>query len=205
MRRMIIPAAGRAERFGGVRKELLPLSATPGDCALRRAVERAAPDPVVIVTRLDLIAAHARALDGLAVTYSIQQHGGDLWGAILTALDDCDGGLLLPDTVWEGYVPQQIDAPIVFGVFSTDEPQRYSVLREGKIHTKIAHPRRQQAWGCVLWQASAARLMRASAFKHYDRAFEAAMGLGYATFPISAYHDLGSFPAYQRWMAAQCK
>lgn len=200
--RVIIPAAGAASRFGGVRKELLPLSDAPGDTPLARAVARGLNlGAVTVVTSVANVAAHARALADLPVDLRVRSRGDDdLWQSILFGLGDGDGGIILADTVWEGYVPRQIDAPIVFGVFSTDEPERFSVIRAGRIYTKVAHPRRQQAWGCVLWRAEAAALWRRASFATYDAAFEAAMGLGYSTFPIQAYNDLGTFAAYRRWM-----
>src|SRR3569832_1924458 len=129
--RVIIPAAGRASRVGGVRKELLPLSDAPGDTSLRRAVERAyallGADRVVVVSTPELIAQHAYALAEYPIDYQIQQGGGDIWGAIRTGIMSNDaGGLILPDTVWSG-TPVTLDAPIAFGVFWTEATARFSV------------------------------------------------------------------------------
>lgn len=197
---IIIPAAGIASRFGGVRKELLPLSDAPGDCALRRQVWRGlAVGRVRVVTSTANAPAHAAALADMPVDLRVRSTGADdMWRTVLAGIDGA-GGLLLADTVWSGALPSAAVAPIVFGVFETDEPERYSVIRDGRIVTK-QHGPPALAWGCVLWQAETAAWWQETAFPSYDEAFEAAMDAGWATFPIRDYHDLGSFNAYRRWL-----
>lgn len=203
--RIVIPAAGVASRFGGVRKELLPLSETPGDTPLRRAVWLGLQiGAVVVVTSIANVQAHAQALADMPVDLRVRSRGDDdLWATIGTGMGSGDGGLLLPDALWHGMLPGTLRAPIVFGVFETRESERYSTIRDGRIVTKQPSSTIERAWGGVLWSASAAQLMRDGAYPTYDAAFQAAMALGYATFPITAYHDLGSFAAYREWMAAQ--
>ena len=200
--RVIIPAAGSATRFGGVRKELVQFTEAPSDTPLMRAVARGLElGRVTVVTSVANAAQHARALADLPVDLRVRSTGADdLWHSILAGLDEDDGALLLADTVWDGYIPRQLDAAIVFGVFQTDEPERFSTLRAGRIVTKQPSLRREAAWGCVLWRREAAALWRRERFDTYDAAFQAAMGLGYATFPIAGYNDLGTFAAYRRWM-----
>lgn len=203
--RVVIPAAGLATRFGGVRKELLPLSEAPGDTPLARAVAKGlALGAVTVVTSLANVHAHARALADQPVSLVVRSDGtDDLWCSIQAGMGDGDGGLILPDTVWEGHIPRTLDAAVVFGVFPTMESERYSVIRAGRIVTKQPDTRRQSAWGCVFWRREAAALWHRESFATYDAAFQAAMTLGYSTFAISAYHDFASFAAYREWIR-QC-
>ena len=68
----IVPAAGKAERFGGLLKELLPW----GDSSLLGTTVLALQvhcENVVVLTRPDKIMQHAQALDGYGVTFILQE------------------------------------------------------------------------------------------------------------------------------------
>ena len=211
-RRIIIPAAGDAVRFGGCPKELLPISET--DCALTRAVRLAQSLGGVAVVisnphkaRFHEAALKRAGLDGEIVVREKYQHK-DLWGSIERGLElDRAGGLILADTVAAigvdavTLVPQ--NRQLVFGCFQTREPGRFSILLPDRIATKEAAAPGNCAWGMVFWDAAVTNFLLGLELDHYDRAFEAAMGrFQWGMFPLEYYYDLGTFAAYRDFLSA---
>jgi len=214
-RRIIIPAAGKAVRFNGLPKELLPTDLH--ECGLTRAVRIAKEidSEVVIITNRDKHVLHERILrekellDGCV--FKEQNTLDEMWGAIRLGLAmDCAGGLIMPDTVTSIAAGLSYTRPesIQFGVFDTDTPERYSILTNSNpftILTKQKVPGSRgacKAWGMVLWPEQVTNFFLANSFDHYDRAFEAAARqFGHGVFPLSYYFDLGSFPSYLAYLA----
>lgn len=206
----VIPAAGRATRFGGVFKELLPIG--DGDYLLLNALRQAralGADELAVVTRPDKADTHHRFLKSHDETRPVlltQQDDADLWGAIRTTFPlRSDSVLVMPDTVFSRYesIPEGCD--LAFGTFLTDEPERFSVLYEERIRTKLppARPgqRHWMAWGSVYWSARVVEFWRAAHYEHYDRAFEDAMRVfGWQQFAIAGYQDLGTWDSYSRFV-----
>jgi hypothetical protein len=212
----ILPAGGRAERFDGIYKELLPIG--EGDFLLSAAIRRASAlgaDRALVISNADKVTTHAKFLarhaSGFSVELSVRSECDEhLWAALRRAIPSHEAGLLLlPDTTWRctSRIPEGAD--LAFGVFDTDEPHRFSLVHEGRILTK---PRdvvgRWSAWGCVYWSANVAAFWEREQKLHgvypeYDRAFEAAMReFGYSTFAIDDYHDLGTWAAYASYLRA---
>lgn len=209
MKQVIIPAAGKATRFGGTLKELLPLNET--DTSLLRAIQNAVlgmnADEIVLVTSIEKINEHIRYIDknvpyGIPINYRIQKNTQDLWGAILTGIDwNNDGGLVMADTVT--FVnPEDSTAPLAFGIFKTWQPERFSVIRDKTIVTKEVSYKElidgANAWGTVEWTKEVAQHWRdTDEYAHYDDAFRDAMQIfGYATYDLPYYYDLGTFKSY---------
>ncbi len=209
----VIPAGGRADRFGGIYKECLPIGENEYllTSALRQAQRLGATDFAIttrvekIATHMGLLGRHCRDLNPQAF---IQTDADDLWGAIrLTFPLRRESILVLPDTVFttRERIPQ---ADLAFGVFTTNEPRRFSVLSGGGIlFTKskvLTGP--QQAWGTVYWSAEVAAYWRMwedanGPFLSYDNAFQYAIReFGYKTFKLDSYFDLGTWGAYSGYV-----
>lgn len=211
MRTVIIPSAGKATRFGGLLKELLPLNAT--DTPLKRAIDNAVigmdADEVVLVTNKDKIWEHMNYISRniefhLPIQYVPQVYDRDLLGAVLTGLSPhTDGGLVLPDTVTM-VDAHNFTAPISFGLFTTTEPERFSVVDDRTICTKEAALQgTYKAWGAVMWSREVAEwwIEHSNEYEHYDDMFRDAMARwGYATFDLPYYYDLGSFDKYVEYL-----
>lgn len=196
----IIPAGGKAERFHGIYKDLLPLG--DGRTLLSETLRRAEAmgcTRAVVVTSAEKAAAHERALSGTDATLLVST-GKGLWAAIeSTFIIRSDALLLLPDTVFTPIdtIPA---APLSFGVFPTAEPERFSVVRGGTIVTKQPGPP-SLAWGCVAWSVAVADWWQGQAFSHYDDAFRGAMReFGHRTFRIAGYEDFGAWPQYRAFV-----
>jgi len=216
----ILPAGGRAERFGGIYKELLPIGER--EYLLSSAIERSAnlgADRFLVISSADKADAHATFLHehlfSWDVTLTVRRwRDTELWDSLSRALPYCAERnlLVLPDTTWtcKDTIPAGVD--LAFGTFLTDEPHRFSVLGPGGIYTKstgLRPGRLYEAWGVVYWSKRVAEFWlnapipfgRTQAFADYDRAFEAAMrAFGYANFCIENYTDLGTWEAYQRFV-----
>lgn len=210
MIQFVIPAAGNAARFGGVLKELLPVSEI--DCGLSHSVRLAMKlgecDPV-IVTTADKLHWHVDAIASrnLSAKFVVKPNPaeGDMWGSVLMGIDPTmDGGIILPDTyALVSSMPAQ--QPITFGCFVTRTPWQFSCLdlassRSPCILTKQQRQASMLAWGMVTWaRDSAAQLMACP--DHFDRAFESVMrDRGYGIFMLDSYIDFGSYASYREFL-----
>ena len=149
----IIPAAGRAERFGGVTKDLLPLP--DGRPLLAHAVERLSfCDRVVVVSNAFKAPLHRVHAQG-RVTIT-RQRGSGMWGAIKSAMNAYEADqyyMTMPDTWMQpdcfAGVP---DCDFAYGYFLTNTPERFGVLHGRRFVDKpkaVATP--AVAWAVLTW------------------------------------------------------
>lgn len=159
----VVPAAGTATRFGGTRKELLPISKNEAVIDRSMTALGRATDAILVVTSQEKLPILAQYLDsrqyGAPVFYAIQGGGNDIMGAILTALDFPAERYLfaMPDTLIED------DAFAIYpstdfsmGLFETDTPERFGVLTGRRIFNKqaaahLSSPSPWPAWGILSW------------------------------------------------------
>lgn len=205
MRLGVLPAAGKAERWGGYPKELLPISRN--STFLSRAVRSlqvSGCDYVVIITSPSKIHLHTFHLkDWAGVLYSIQQ-GEEMWGAISTALEmPADEYLfLMPDT----YVPlmpfpASLDSDFAMGLFRTDEPERFGTLLGDQVVNKQPRESPCLAWGALAWSRSVAKHWRAMSFDNYTDAINDAIQVfGYGCWELAYYYDIGSTKHYSEFL-----
>lgn len=200
----IIPAAGKAQRFGGVLKELLP--ACDGLSFLRHAVVRLPVDEVIIVTNADKIEDHAREI-GSSATYAIQSGNNDIWSAIDTAIHIPASRYLLtfPDTL----IPDDVFAgdpgdDFVMGVFQTMIPGRFGVLSDrGVINKDASLPIPATAWGVLGWSGRVVDYWLQTTPASYTDAINLAIkAFGYGTFPLAYYCDMATVQDYQDYLRA---
>jgi hypothetical protein len=212
----ILPAGGRAERFDGIYKELLPIG--EGKFLLSEAIRRAhalGADRALVISSAEKYPTHARFLSRHASGYDVgisvrSERDEHLWAALRREIPTGEAGLLvLPDTTWTCHDRIPAGADLAFGLFATDEPHRFSLVHDGRILTKPAGLAGcWDAWGCVSWSAEVARFWKEEedlrgAYPDYDRAFEDAMReFGYGTFRIEDYCDLGTWTAYASFLRA---
>lgn len=197
----VIPAAGRAARFGGVLKELLPLPG--GFTFIGKACERLsrACSRIAIVTTPEKIAAHAEATRGYGVEFVLQRGNNDIWSAIRTALDiEAERYFFtMPDTLMDDAVferPHRADFGL--GLFHTMTPERFGVLVGGKVVNKQAGlPVPAAAWGVLSWSERVRALWLDNEPRDYTDAINRAMrSLSWETWGIGAYHDNAALADY---------
>ena len=208
MRLGILPAAGRAERWGGYPKELLPISRT--DTFLSRAVrslQMSGCDYVVVITNPSKIHLHSFHLrDWRRVLFEIQQ-GEEMWAAMATAIEIPaeEYFFLMPDT----YVPSKpfpasLDTEFAVGLFHTDEPERFGTLRGDKFVNKQPSELPCLAWGALAWNRSVAKHWKARSIDNYTDAINDAIRVfGFSQWRLPYYFDIGTFKHYREFLLAQ--
>lgn len=223
MRKIIIPAAGKAERFNGVLKELIGINPYTNATALGRtihlAVHRLHATHIVLITNEEKQAIHTEYIESIAHYFPdtifnivLQSDDRDLLGAIITGITVdpryMPGGLLLPDTITDfDAIPEDVNN-IAFGLFTTQEPERFSIVFNGTIYTKESgfpeRPQGYSAWGVVLWDSEVAHkmLMFNHLFATYDALFQHIMTVfgSYSTFDLKYYYDIGTYEKYVEYL-----
>lgn len=208
MRLGILPAAGKAERWGGYPKELLPISET--DTLMSRAVQslkECGCDSVLVVTNPGKIQLHAYHLKDWDPIHFVIQQGRELWGAVTTAIQMPvdEYYFMMPDTYLPQLpFPQSVKADLCLGLFSTNEPERFGVLRADQLVDKQAGPIPCLAWGVLAWRRSVAEFWRSRQFaSHTDAINSAIRAFGYSTWHLDYYYDMGSMDYYRDFLLAR--
>ena len=197
----IVPAAGKAVRFGGVLKECLPLKR---GSLLELAVDRLPVDRVILVTNTSKVQTHAQVL-GNKVLYMVQGDEPELWGAIKSALSiDADYYYFtMPDTFMPFHAFNLVpEVDFSIGLFETDMPERFGVLVDGRVVDKNRDiPVPAQAWGGLVWSRAVKNLWLRSNVTDYTHAINLAIqAFGFETWRISFYHDFASIEDYQNYL-----
>lgn len=199
----IIPAAGRASRFDGILKELLPAQdgASLINHAYRRLRKRC--DLIVVVTNGQKVQHHMTSVKG--VLFVEQGNQNDLLGAIqavmtIPAERYC---LTMPDTYIK---PSAFDgmpeAALSIGTFQTDKPERFGCLVNGFVYDKQAGLKcPATAWGALSWSGSTHDTFYRSAT--LTEALNSIIDQhGYSTWDIGNYHDMATVADYVNYMRA---
>lgn len=202
----IIPAAGKALRWGGFYKEFLPISegTTSLDYTIQ-AMLNAGVETFLVVTNSDKIQEHARHFDkrykNIKVKF-ILQGKLELIGAINSALEYQEeiNIFAMPDTIYEFdslkrglELLKSSHAPFVTGLFKTDLPDRFGCLIEDKFVDKPKNlPKGEyNAWGSfVFTKASSADTLDDFMNKNNTNIF----------YDIQFYMDLANFSEYKRFL-----
>lgn len=208
----IILAGGKGTRFNGTVKELLPISDTESviDCSINAAITWGA-DRIIIISNPDKIQYHTKHFsqdkyNGLNIVYKVQ-YSGEMWNGLCLAMEDATehNAMFMADTLFSyralEYVPTE---DIVFGIFRTFAPARYSVFIDGKIVTKDKDlPNREYtAWGCLTFTKAVVDYWRGKEYNHYDKAFNDAMEVfNYGSFSMGEYRDIGTLGSYVEYLS----
>jgi len=198
----IIPAAGQAQRFGGVQKELLP--SNDGIVFMNHAVIRLSRvcDIVIVVTNKDKVQSHMEKVKN--VLYVEQNNSNDLLGAVQSALkvEAMRYHFTMPDTVINDDV--FVNAPLCdglsLGLFETSTPERFGCLVDGVIYDKnseVFSP--ANAWGVLTWSAKNNNIFYES--DNFCDALNKCIQInGYKTWNIKKYYDIGSIKNYIEYL-----
>ena len=208
MRLGVLPAAGKADRWGGYPKELLPISNT--HTFLSRSVEsllQCGCDLVMVVTnpaKIHLHAYHLRAWDH--VLFSIQQ-GDEMWSAMTTALDTPadEYYFMMPDTFLpDRPFPPSMEKDFGIGVFLTEQPERFGVFRGNEIVNKQPSSSPGLAWGVLAWKKAVADYWRTNSYSDYTSAINGAIReYSLVQWHLDYYYDIGSMQHYAEFLLNQ--
>lgn len=200
----IIPAAGKANRFDGILKEMLPLHdcVTPLKHSLN-AMQAAKADAVLLITNREKLMTHANHLHQWRVYYAVQLEHSDIWGAICESLP-IHGRMnyfAMPDT----YYPVNVFGGCVdhfcINWFETNMPERFGVLTEQGIINKMAlGTGKYKAWGTLAWSSEVAQfwMRNIDRIKDYTTAFNMAIDtFGFSLKKMDFYYDMATMDDYR--------
>lgn len=205
-----IPAAGSNERWSGGYKEMLPIGQNTWllDNAITQLFD-AGCDTIYVGTSPEKASIHMHHLDRLSITnVSLILGGKTMWETMKRflpyAVDDTTI-MMMPDTVTslEHIAP---GGEIIFGVFETVEPERFSIFVDNKIFTKphLLEAGRYDAWGIVSWSKQVSRYWLDNPPPTYDEAFNDAMHqFTTSRFPLPYYYDFANWNAYKQFIKGQ--
>ena len=197
----IIPAGGKASRFGGTLKEMLPCDE---HSLLDRAISAmyaGRADDVVVITTPEKIGIHALQLINRNVWYRLAFDS--LWASLvdIMRLEFDEYMFAMPDTYfpWNCF-DRETEADFTMGLFTTHTPSRFGVVHEDSIWDKYFKSGEYEAWGVVMWTKEVVDFWRKdNKAKDHTEAFNMAMDkFGYATFDLEYYHDMASFDDYRK-------
>ena len=208
----IVPAAGRAERFGGTIKELLPYG---DESLLRRTIrvlKTGGADQIVILTNPEKVHMHVQDTHSIGKLCYVIQQGDALLDGIMSITLEADRYLFaMPDTLLPekcfGYISGRDS--FYLGLFNTIEGHRFGVWQGTYLDNQIDDKRPEhkgedcQAWGVVAWPKAAMYLWRKNNYTDHTEAFNHAIKtFGAETGEIDYYHDIADFEEYKNALSA---
>jgi hypothetical protein len=201
----IIPAAGRATRFQGVMKEMLPTPIGPLILHACASMRVAKVNDILIVTNAEKIGALAGLLPGCL--FAIQRGSKDAWSAIVESFRFDAGRYFyaMPDTI----IPPDVFDRVYYydfmlGLFDCVQPSKFGVLRGNQIIDKQEGNLPCQAWGVAVWSCNVVNFWRShiDEIETHTQAFNMAMDkFGFDTFKLDYYYDCGTFEDYREVLA----
>lgn len=204
----IIPAAGKAERFGGVLKELLPVGVN-GETLLHRTyrILRSVCNQVAVVTNPHKVSQQAATVPH--ALFLMQEVAADIWGAMIAGMRiQADRYYFaMPDTfIQEDAFLKVPYNHFCLGTFWTDRPERFGVLRSGRVLNKRPGlPVPATAWGALVWTKTVRDYWMSQPFETYTQAINSAMEtFGFRTFELEFYYDNGTFTDYVELLRKVC-
>jgi len=205
MRLGIIPAAGKADRWGGYPKELLPISSD--HTFMSRAVDSllmCGCDLVMVVTNPAKIHLHSYHLKEKNDLVFVNQQGEELWGAIKTAVSypADEYFFMMPDT----YVPplpfpRSLKEEFSMGLFATSEPESFGMVVDGQIIDKQLSVAAGFAWGALAWKQTVVQFWSDKSYPSHTEAFNDAIAtFGYGEWFLDYFFDIGSMRRYAEFL-----
>ena len=200
----IIPAAGRAERFDGVLKELLPCGG--GETFLSRCyrILRLCCGRVIVVSNSAKIGQHVAAL-GDRAWYAINDRPeSDMWWSIEKALPIFAKRyyFAMPDTYFpvEAFNYHNPEIDFVLGVHRTDKPERFGMIRDNRIVNK--QPGLPGlAWGVFSFSDKIRHAWMMHCLVDYTDAINKAMSLfDWRMDKLEYYYDIANLDSYAEFL-----
>lgn len=200
----IIPAAGMAQRFGGVLKELLP--AKDGNAFINHAINQLNfCDVVVIVTNKEKIHSHINSVKGKNILFIEQKNNNDLLGALQSAMivDLDEYFMIMPDTITDGSIFDNcpVKTNLSLGLFTTNKLGRFGYLECGKVRDKSYNINLPAvAWGALRWSAKVKNLFFLN--NKLPDVLNFIMSDSFETWQIGNYYDIANVDEYIEYITA---
>lgn len=203
----IIPAGGKAERFKGLHKELLPVSV--GDCALTRcvrAMQDGGANEIYIASRHDKTTEHWNAVQNFQGVHLTARDFVGLWECIAVLGETCKADLYyfaMADTVFppDAFM-RDARHDVTCGAFYTKKAGRFGIIAGNCIVDK-SPSLVGDAWGVWIWSADAMAYLAAACRE--TRNHTAALNkllerFGVEKFFMPYYYDFATFADYVEFL-----
>ena len=203
MKTGIIPAGGLAQRWDGFPKELLNVGSawTLLDRMLLLQT-RALTDNVVIVSseaKYDLHKWWVHDHRKWPLVTILKSRGGVMPAikAAIASNGKSDWVFGFPDTYTDiPLYPEEIEKPLMLGVFETNRPERFGMVRGDKIVDKEPGPD-GEAYGAFMFNSDVADFWTRGKFDdHTDMLSKTMKKFEWGTWPIEIYHDVATMADY---------
>jgi hypothetical protein len=219
----IIPCAGKATRWGGNYKELLPIGENKWliDCSIDQ-MYLSGVRKFCIVSNPEKISTHIQHFQkdkykGICIFFVIQNYNQDILGAIKTALPFCEKEdfvfFSMPDTLF-GEIGFNVNPKVDFnlGVFNTINGNRFGVLDQEPFKTcKIINKNEdfvginKLAWGNFVanWKVIQFWYSWAyvdSSYTYTDLLNSTIKMFSYDLHTLDYYYDFENWDEYKRWI-----
>lgn len=201
----IIPAGGKATRWGGFPKEFLP---TGNSWTLLEKMfllqQRALVDRIYLVSSQEKEPLHRWWLESRGwpnISILLADSVKDAILVALTANGPADYIFSMPDT-WTDIplFPETLDKPLMLGIFSTNQSERFGMLRDDVIVDK-QQGEPGMAWGAFMFNEDVAKmwLRKQNSYTDHTEMLNAALSeFDWGTWQINTYRDIASYYDYLR-------
>lgn len=199
----IIPAGGRAKRFNGIPKELLPVD--DKHCGLTRCIQamrNGGATKIFVGSAIYNYGLH-RAVSKDVIIEPRNYRG--MWEVITTAQkQQADYYFFaMPDTVFNIDAFNITESDISCGTFITDEPNRFGIIVNDYIYEKPAFG--GEAWGLWIWSNEAMKHLSRSLKDTFDLPISLNNTIerfGLNKFPLKFYYDFANFGEYRKYLCS---
>jgi len=206
----IVPAAGKATRWGGMLKEVLPLSEHESLISrVVRTMSIGGANTCLVITTPEKIRSHSEALKRHDVIYRFQSEDIDLWGAIKESFTFMAKWNLfaMPDTFFPTSVfdAEMFKRDFNLCAFDTNKPNRFGVVEGNQINDKPDIIGWYPAWGVLTWSRSIIDFWveNINMIQNHTQAFNMAMQeFGFHLTKMPFYYDMATFTDYEEFIRA---
>ena len=209
----VIPAAGKASRWGGVWKELLPCSRNETfiDRVIRSLMIGGECERVLVVTNYEKMFTHIMRLKHYHnITFAKQEGERDAWSAIMTSFPYSEDLNLyaMPDTFYPvNAFNRDYKSDFTMGYFRTRNARRFGIICEDDNPYIVDKPNmkgEQFAWGLVIWSKRVVEFWQDNVLdiETHTQAFNMAIDkFGLDMFEIPYYSDMATFDDYKEFIS----
>ncbi len=222
----IIPCAGKATRWGGCYKELLPTGENKYliDCSIDEMYESGV-SKFCIVSSQEKISTHVQHFQkekykDKCIFFVIQKYNQDILGAIKTALPFCEKEdftfFSMPDTLF-GRIGFNINSKADFnlGTFKTTNGNRFGVLNQELFHpceiinkNKDFEGIEKTAWGNFVANWKIIQFWYSWAYLDTNTTYTDLLNVTLRHFTtnyysLDYYHDFENWDEYQKWVSSK--
>lgn len=211
----IIPAGGDGSRWGGYYKEFLPYK--EGGWLINRTIDAmrlGGATDIAVLSNEAKLAAHAKHLrkyNNIFYT-SLRRDNINMWSGVQDIIPMCQDinyfgmpDTFYPDNIFLDMFPYLELYDFIFGTFWTKIPERFGVIKDGKILNKsrdLGNTTPRLAWGTLAWTKKVSDFWLKWKPKDFlTDAIQMAMdNFRWTTRTMDYYYDMASWEDYEKFL-----